>query len=227
LYISIPIHAFLYKFSLCRSGHYHSAHGEDARGQPKLSHLGFSSFQCRLCTSLVDRKTPCGRSSRPTKLRYTNLALDIYISASCKWSQVATMSTYIPLRQSMMELKSESNALVERTRQNRRSMITRIGLFSVCALVIGTILISGVFGFLSFLWWSNSSNEIWRQIVVDGWATRSVTVASHVIRTCVCLHGYAGSARLALGRGSSIRHGCCLALPLLQCGTFLPYSTPI
>ena len=106
------------------------------------------------------------------------------------------MSTYIP-RQSMIELKGESNALVERTRQNRRSLTTRIRLFSVCALVIGTILISGAFGFLSFLWWSNSSNEIWRRIVVNGWATRSVTVASLVIRTSMAAQAFVCTAMLA------------------------------
>jgi hypothetical protein len=51
-------------------------------------------------------------------------------------------------------------------------------------------LILGALAFIIFLWSSNSDNDTWRRIILAGWALRSITLASLVIRWAVA--GQAG-----------------------------------
>jgi hypothetical protein len=83
-----------------------------------------------------------------------------------------------------------------RTR-TKRGVVDRIGLYSAGALVLGTVLILASFCFISFLWWSDSDNELWRRIMLRGWATRSVTLASVLIRSAITAQALAATAMLA------------------------------
>jgi hypothetical protein len=51
--------------------------------------------------------------------------------------------------------------------------------------------------FLLFLWFGDSKNRNWRQIMVYSWATRSVAITALVLRTCVDLQAAIASAILA------------------------------
>ena len=73
----------------------------------------------------------------------------------------------------------------------------RLGWLATTVLVVSTLLILGVIGFLWFLWMSPSENKSWHGIAVRNWITRAVTLSSVVVRTSVSLQATAGTSMLA------------------------------
>ncbi|EMD95311.1 hypothetical protein COCHEDRAFT_1211264 [Bipolaris maydis C5] len=73
----------------------------------------------------------------------------------------------------------------------------RLGWYALSSIIFGTILILASFGFLSFLWFADARNEVWRQIVETNWTTRSITLTALVIRTAVSAHAFVTTAMLA------------------------------
>lgn len=60
-----------------------------------------------------------------------------------------------------------------------------MGIPTVYILCSTSVVILGVCGFLSFLWFSDQSNATWNSIMVHNWATRSVSISALLLRTAV------------------------------------------
>lgn len=73
----------------------------------------------------------------------------------------------------------------------------RLGWFLMIWLLLSVLAIVVALGFLWFLWSSNGSNEIWRQIMVAGWLTRIITILSMIIRLSASFQGTAAASMLA------------------------------
>ena len=69
--------------------------------------------------------------------------------------------------------------------RNPLSFPARIGSLGLVIIVLATALLMASIAFLSFLWWSSNTGLVWRLIVLNDWATRSVTLTSLVIRFAV------------------------------------------
>jgi hypothetical protein len=69
--------------------------------------------------------------------------------------------------------------------RNPLSSPARIGSLGLAITVLATALLMASITFLSFLWWSSNTGLVWRLIMLNDWATRSVTLTSLVIRLAV------------------------------------------
>lgn len=69
--------------------------------------------------------------------------------------------------------------------RNPLSFPARIGSLGLIITVLATALLMASVAFLSFLWWSSNAGLVWRLIMLNDWATRSVTLTSLVIRFAV------------------------------------------
>lgn len=85
-----------------------------------------------------------------------------------------------------------------------RNIRQRIGTLGLCILLIGTIAISAAFGFAAFFWVASNNADrggqapfVWSQVVTSGWAPRTVTLLSVVIRTGIALQAGLMAAMLA------------------------------
>ena len=88
--------------------------------------------------------------------------------------------------------------------------IRRLRKTTILTLVTTSPLVLAVAAFLSFLWYSDTSNTTWHTIMLRGWATRLVTVSSLLVRTAVDFQGGVAAAMLGaliLESGSpALRH---------------------
>ncbi|KAK0627337.1 hypothetical protein B0T14DRAFT_134929 [Immersiella caudata] len=87
----------------------------------------------------------------------------------------------------------------KRLAQQRVTLGQRMGRISTAFLVGGTALILGCVAFLGFLWLSNETNTAWRNIVVSGWVTRSITIMAFALRAVT-----AGQAAVATSMVASL-----------------------
>ena len=72
--------------------------------------------------------------------------------------------------------------------------LRRIGWKATITLIFTTLAILAVVGFLSFLWFADSTNSVWHRIMVEGWSTRSVSISTLILRFAVDLQcGVAGA----------------------------------
>lgn len=81
--------------------------------------------------------------------------------------------------------------------KSNTTILGRIGYYSIAVLVIGTLVILLAFAYVSFLWWSESSNSTWHQIVLNSWVAPSVTLASLAIRTSISFQAIVSTAMVA------------------------------
>src|SRR5947207_1439989 len=65
--------------------------------------------------------------------------------------------------------------------QHRSRWWRRLGWFLMIWLLLSVLAIVTALGFLWFLWSSNGSNEVWRQIMVTAWVTRVITILAMII----------------------------------------------
>jgi hypothetical protein len=77
------------------------------------------------------------------------------------------------------------------------SDLNRLGKRCLYMLGVTILLELCICGFLTFLWYAQSNNQTWNQIMVNGWITRSIAVTALVLRTAVDLQAAIGSAVLA------------------------------
>ncbi len=73
----------------------------------------------------------------------------------------------------------------------------RIGLYGLAVLLGGTFAIIAAFSTLCFLWASNAGNSTWQKIMLRGWAARSVTITSLVVRLAVAAQATVCTAMIA------------------------------
>src|SRR4051794_33548605 len=67
-------------------------------------------------------------------------------------------------------------------RDSRSSLLSRLGKFSIVLAVFSFLVCLGSLAFITFLWTADTNNTVWRSIVLSGWTTRSVTIASLALR---------------------------------------------
>jgi hypothetical protein len=72
-----------------------------------------------------------------------------------------------------------------------------MGRQTTLILAASVLLTMAVFTFLTFLWTASHDHEIWRSIIVRGWAGGAVTVSSLVLRTAIDLQAGTAVAMLA------------------------------
>jgi hypothetical protein len=94
----------------------------------------------------------------------------------------------------------------------------RLGWYTITIAVFGFLGPLSALAFLIFLWKSNIDSQLWRAIIANGWATRSITLASLVIRwsiagqATICTSMLAG---LVLER-NGIRYSQAAAVSILR-----------
>jgi hypothetical protein len=65
---------------------------------------------------------------------------------------------------------------------NSSGHVSRIGRYQVAMLLASTMVCFGCLAFLTFLWGADTNNAVWRRLILRNWATRSITIASLVLR---------------------------------------------
>lgn len=81
--------------------------------------------------------------------------------------------------------------------RKRINLLRRLGWQSITILVLTTIAALAVIGFLGFLWFANLEDGVWHRIMVNGWATRAVSIATLVLRSAIDLQAGVAAAMLA------------------------------
>jgi hypothetical protein len=99
---------------------------------------------------------------------------------------------------------------------NNNGFVSRLGKYQLTMLTASFIVCFGCLAFLTFLWAADTNNAVWRRIILGDWATRSVTIASLVLRwatgmqaiICTCMlaatHLKVGTVPLAQAAAMSI-----------------------
>ncbi|KAK4166954.1 hypothetical protein QBC43DRAFT_349765 [Cladorrhinum sp. PSN259] len=77
------------------------------------------------------------------------------------------------------------------------SLHKRLGTLSVITLIGGSVIVVGIASFLAFLWIAEESNGVWRDIVVSGWLTRSITLSSLILRFVAAAQGAVETSMVA------------------------------
>lgn len=75
--------------------------------------------------------------------------------------------------------------------------VRRLGMKTISMLLVTTLVTLGVCGLLAFLWFADSRSTAWHQIMVNGWATRSVALSALVLRTAIDVQAAIATAILA------------------------------
>jgi hypothetical protein len=102
----------------------------------------------------------------------------------------------------------------------------RLGYYTITIAVLGFLGPLSALAFLIFLWKADASSQLWLKIIAAGWATRSVTLASLVIRLAIagqatiCTSMLAG---LVLER-NGIRYSQAAAVSILRFVNAGPYN---
>lgn len=92
---------------------------------------------------------------------------------------------------------SSSDETSKRPDAKRYNLLRRLGWQSIVILISTALTALAVIGFLAFLWFASLDNGVWHRIMVDGWATRSVSIATLVLRSAVDLQAGVAAAMLA------------------------------
>ncbi|RYP68616.1 hypothetical protein DL771_006588 [Monosporascus sp. 5C6A] len=71
------------------------------------------------------------------------------------------------------------------SRPRDSSAWTRFGLITILSLLGAMLVIIAGVGFLGFLWYSTTDNDIWHRIILNNWATRAITLTSTALRIAV------------------------------------------
>jgi hypothetical protein len=125
------------------------------------------------------------------------------------------------------EEKEEDNDPVL-PRGHKFKLVDRIGWWATVILPLSTLFIVAAIGFLAFLWSGKQSNPTWRLVMVNGWATRAVSLTSALVRNAADMQAGIAVAMLAAlalesfqvcladaAKMSSLRSGRCDPFDLL------------
>ena len=78
-----------------------------------------------------------------------------------------------------------------------RNLRCRLGWQAAVTLLVSAVVTLAVVGFLGFLWFADLNNNVWHRIMVTGWATRSVSISTLVLRSAIDLQAGVAAAMLA------------------------------
>jgi hypothetical protein len=93
--------------------------------------------------------------------------------------------------------KQTENELGEKRMDKGKSNISRLDIYDPYILILGTLSLTGAFGYLLFLWLGNANNPTWNKIVLTEYVSQSVTLSALVIRTAVVFQTATCSAMIA------------------------------
>lgn len=80
---------------------------------------------------------------------------------------------------------------------NKRPILQRIGWQATVTLFVTLLSVLAVCGFLGFLWFADIGQPVWHNIMIQGWATRSVSISTLVLRFAIDLQAGIAAAMLA------------------------------
>ncbi|EPS44714.1 hypothetical protein H072_1299 [Dactylellina haptotyla CBS 200.50] len=96
-----------------------------------------------------------------------------------------------------MEEKKETDAKTSNSAQspdlavqtgkgaNTASLANRVGALSAVVFIGSTIFAAACMGWFAFLWWGTVDNSVWRQIVLNNWAIRAISLPSSFFRIAI------------------------------------------
>ncbi|CZR59696.1 uncharacterized protein PAC_09590 [Phialocephala subalpina] len=73
----------------------------------------------------------------------------------------------------------------DHTYRKKTTTLQKVGVWNAAIIMIGSLCILGVLGFLWYLWTADERNEFWRWLVRKEYLQRTVTLSSAVLRTVV------------------------------------------
>jgi hypothetical protein len=68
-----------------------------------------------------------------------------------------------------------------------RRLFQRLGWYAIVSIPLCLVTTLAALAFLWFLWLAHSDNSTWQRIMLDAWATRSITIASLFLRTSAAI----------------------------------------
>lgn len=77
------------------------------------------------------------------------------------------------------------------------TLLHRVGWQAASSLFVTVLAILAVVGFVTFLWFANMENTTWHRIMVEGWATRAVSISTLVLRLAIDVQAGIAAAMLA------------------------------
>ncbi|PSN67506.1 hypothetical protein BS50DRAFT_621491 [Corynespora cassiicola Philippines] len=87
---------------------------------------------------------------------------------------------------------------IDQTSTSKKSKeIFRLGKKTLYVLLGTSLTILGVCGFLAFLWFGRPTNTTWSRIMINGWATRAVSLSALILRTSIDFQAAIATAILA------------------------------
>ncbi|KAK4457673.1 hypothetical protein QBC42DRAFT_300945 [Cladorrhinum samala] len=106
------------------------------------------------------------------------------------------------------------------------SLYERLGTLAVNTLIGGSLIIVAITGFLTFLWTAGESNSTWREIVLSGWLTRSITLSSLMLRFIAAAQGAVNTSMIAalLLQASQIRLSSAAAVSIAHAHNGGPWA---
>lgn len=93
------------------------------------------------------------------------------------------------LNKAKISREQQDSAMARGTASSPTSVWVRLGTATILIVLGATVVIIAAAGLLSFLWFGSGSNNVWQQIILNGWATRTVTLTSIALRTAVAMQG--------------------------------------
>lgn len=80
---------------------------------------------------------------------------------------------------------------------SRPGLVSRLGTFPIIVLISLFVISLGCLAFFAFLWGADTNNTVWRSIILSGWTTRSITIASLVLRWATAMQAGICTSMLA------------------------------
>lgn len=86
---------------------------------------------------------------------------------------------------SPMQHEQERYSEPQRSMEKLPSIANRLGALSAWMFFGSTLIVTGLMGFLAYIWFGTERLPVWHKIIVNNWATRVVSFTSTAIRFCI------------------------------------------
>ena len=80
---------------------------------------------------------------------------------------------------------------------SQKGLFRRLGWQATFTLIASALASLAVVGFIAFLWFADLSNSVWHRIMINGWATRAVSISTLILRAAVDFPAGVAAAMLA------------------------------
>jgi hypothetical protein len=75
--------------------------------------------------------------------------------------------------------------------------LRKLGYLPSSLLILSAISSVAFIAYISFLWFANDSDDVWKTIAIAGWTTRTIAIAAVVLRTSATVQAGIASSMLA------------------------------